>query len=168
MCPLCLISWLIVAIVVIIAAIRKEMFYPSMALATAQTDLANVPIDSYFKVFPKEWYGQNGLVIVYHYTKWCQYCARMRPVWDTIKAELSGPSYSGITFIENDEDENPNQFVTSYPTIIKYYKGKSKIYEGPALRDPLKRFILSPQMVTTYGHTGTPLMANSQQDIYIP
>lgn len=87
--------------------------------------------------------GKNSIVVGLHYVDWCGYCKRMRPVWDKVRDELSGPEYSGITFVENNEDLRPTPGVVGYPTIIRMRNGKAEQYAGRADGEQLKDFILN-------------------------
>lgn len=101
---------------------------------------------------PKEEYGENAIIVGLHYTTWSVYCDYMMPIWDKLKAEFEAdPKFSGIMMVKNDEQLNPTRGIKKYPTIRKYIGGKARDYEGIIDYYRLRNFILSPNIVNTYG-----------------
>jgi thiol-disulfide isomerase/thioredoxin len=62
---------------------------------------------------------------VLHYTPWCGYCTRIKPVWRHVARE--NPH---LRFLEINEDVAKTPTVSSYPTIIARATGAR--YAGPA------------------------------------
>lgn len=92
-------------------------------------------------------YGQylteNGppIVVGLHHTNWCGYCKQMMPIWERVKADLAGQN---IKFVEFDEDKVHTPWVDGYPTIVKVNRlGKSSKYQGRAVYEDLKAFVLN-------------------------
>lgn len=106
------------------------------------------PIRSYYKSLPE---SESKITVGLHYTNWCPYCKKMKPVWEAVKSNLSGDRFKQLVMFENDEEINPTPGVTSYPTIIKYRGGKAREYKGVADYEQLRTWILSPFIVDTYG-----------------
>jgi len=75
--------------------------------------------------------------VTLHYTEWCSFCKKMKPVWQQVKNDLGGQ----VRFIEVDEDKNPTPGITGYPTIVKY-DGNYSRYSGEADARKLKQWIL--------------------------
>lgn len=118
----------------------------------ANTNIVHGPVSSYYKTFTAESQGKNAIVVGLHYTNWCGYCKRMKPIWEQVKKDLSSPAYSGVKMIENDEQANPTPGIDGYPTILKMQHGKTVKYEGRADYDQLRTFILdASNIVPTYG-----------------
>ena len=110
------------------------------------------PVLSYYKSVNEGSGKPPGSIIVgLHYTDWCGYCKEMKPVWQEVKASLSGPEFASVIMFENNEDDNPTQGVSSYPTVIKYQDGKARRYQGRKDFDELRTFILTPNTPTTFG-----------------
>ena len=107
------------------------------------------PVLSYYKSLPES--TSDKIVIGMHFTNWCGYCKQMKPVWQEVKASLKMEGNGGVLMFENDEEASPTQGVDSYPTIIKYQGGKARRYRGRADYDELRKFILTPFTVTTFG-----------------
>lgn len=114
-------------------------------------NMVPAPVLSYYKSLPADKFGSGNMVIGLHFTNWCGYCKQMKPVWQEVKASLKMEGNSAVTMFENDEEETPTQGVDSYPTIIKYQEGKARRYRGRADYDELRKFILTPFTVTTFG-----------------
>jgi len=75
--------------------------------------------------------------IYYHYTEWCGYCKRLKPVWNSVKGRMSHRAF----FIENDEDKQQTPNVNSYPTIIAHVNGQQIKYDGGKTEDELMKFV---------------------------
>lgn len=111
---------------------------------TGNPDIVSAPIVSYYNKYTKEKHGENSLVVGLHYTEWCGYCKRMKPVWAQVRKNIeSNPDLSGVKFIEIDEDKTPTAGITSYPTIIRYKDGRAREYKGVADYDIIRSFILN-------------------------
>jgi len=95
-----------------------------------------------------EWMGVKGVTVVLHYTDWCGYCKRMKPVWADVKKNLSNDS--NITFLENNEDEKPSPDVKGVPAIFRYENGEVKKYNGPAEYQQLYNFIKEASLPSVY------------------
>jgi len=118
----------------------------------ANTNIVHGPVNSYYKTFTESEHGKNAIVVGLHYTDWCGYCKQMKPIWEQVKRDLSGPEFSGILMIENDEQAKPTPGIDGYPTILKMQHGKTVKYQGRADYDQLRTFILNASnMVPTYG-----------------
>lgn len=76
--------------------------------------------------------------LYYHYTTWCGYCKKMRPIWDEIKAEMSSSAF----FIEVDEDVAHTPSITSYPTVVAHINGEQVKYSGGYTKAELKKFVV--------------------------
>lgn len=146
--PLACIGLLLAALLVIVMLTHRcksEGF-------TGDGNVVSEPISSYYKSFRSDQYGKDAMVVGLHYTDWCGYCKLMKPVWNKLKDDLSkDPNYSGIMFVENNEEENPLRGISGYPTIIRYRGGKAQKYDGRAEYEQLKRFVLSPLSNPTFG-----------------
>ena len=81
----------------------------------------------------------NKKIVMLHYTSWCPYCQKMKPVWESVKQSYTGE----ILMIENDEEKSPTPTITGYPTIILHANGKNIKYSGNADRQSLMDFIKS-------------------------
>lgn len=75
--------------------------------------------------------------IYYHYTEWCGYCKKMKPMWNNIKARMSDRAF----FIENDEDKNRTPNVNSYPTVMAHIDGQQLKYDGGYVEEELTAFV---------------------------
>lgn len=75
--------------------------------------------------------------IYYHYTAWCGYCKKMKPLWDEVKAEMSNDAF----FLANDEDQTQTPGVNSYPTIIAHMNGEKIKYDGGYNKKELLAFV---------------------------
>lgn len=115
------------------------------------SNMVHKPVHSYYKTYSAKQFGKDSIVVGLHYTNWCGYCKRMKPIWEKLKKEFNTPEYSGITMIENDEEKAPTPGIDHYPTIYKYRGGKMREYKGLADYDQLRTFILTPMTVETYG-----------------
>lgn len=63
-----------------------------------------------------------------HYTNWCGFCKKMKPVWERVKEALST---SGIEFHEVDEDIAKTPGINGYPTIeMLDENGYRRLYSG--------------------------------------
>jgi thioredoxin 1 len=79
-------------------------------------------------------------VIRLHYTNWCGFCKKMKPVWEQVKNELGGK----VNMVEIDEEVAKTPGIQGYPTIIKNRAGKAaEKYSGEIDAQKLKQFILS-------------------------
>lgn len=136
--------FIVLAILVIYISYSLLTVYSDGEKFVGDTTVVNDPIMPYYRTFDARSQGQHSIVVTLHYTDWCSYCKRMKPVWEKVKQSLSGPQYSGITFVENDEDKFPTVGVESYPTIVKLREGKARKYLGRADFDQIRKFILSP------------------------
>lgn len=75
--------------------------------------------------------------IYYHYTEWCGYCKKMKPMWASVKSQMQGRAF----FIENDEDQNRTPNVSSYPTVIAHVDGQQITYNGGYTEAELMKFV---------------------------
>ena len=73
----------------------------------------------------KENYSGRPIVVL-HYTNWCGWCKKMKPIWEKVKA--ANPN---MTFQEVDEDKAKNPWIKSYPTILLYTNKVHKYEGGP-------------------------------------
>jgi thiol-disulfide isomerase/thioredoxin len=62
-----------------------------------------------------------------HYTAWCPYCKKMKPLWERVKETLGT---SGIEFYEVDEDVAKTPGITGYPTIQMLDENGNRRYYG--------------------------------------
>jgi len=156
-----LIAAAIILIIIYIAVTHESSpFYGKLPFITNifsaegfQGDVNMVPesVLSYYKSLETEKYGEAKIVVGFHYTNWCGYCKQMKPVWQEVKASLNNSNFSSVVMLENDEEKNPTQGVSMYPTIIKYQDGKARRYKGRYDFDELRSFILTPFTVTSFG-----------------
>jgi thiol-disulfide isomerase/thioredoxin len=79
----------------------------------------------------------NAPTIYYHYTAWCGYCKKMRPIWDEVKATYGGRAF----FIEVDEDVVHTPTVSSYPTVIAHINDTKITYSGGYTEPALAKFV---------------------------
>ena len=91
-------------------------------------------------------YGVN--TVRFHYTNWCGFCTRMKPVWNEVKLNL-GNKYH---FIEIDEDIAKTPGITSYPTIM-FTDSRSAVHVYPGKNDvnELASWILSFYIIKIVG-----------------
>ena len=141
---------LILSIIIVIVILLFYVFYKNESFIS-NNNVISMPIRSYYSTFMEDEYGKNSIVVGYHYTPWCGYCKLMKPIWEKLKIHLGRPEFSGIKLIENNEQTNPIKGINSYPTILKYYGGKARKYEGLADYNQLMRWVLTPTHVDTYG-----------------
>jgi thiol-disulfide isomerase/thioredoxin len=84
----------------------------------------------------------NTRRIYLHYTNWCGYCKKMKPVWAQVKEALKD---SGLQFIEVDEDIAKTPGVNSYPTILMLDEnGYRHQYPGWIEFESLRAWCVSP------------------------
>jgi thiol-disulfide isomerase/thioredoxin len=114
-------------------------------------NMVPAPVLSYYKSIPSSKFGEGKIVVGMHFTNWCGYCKQMKPVWQEVKASLKMEGNDSVVMFENNEEDIPTQGVDSYPTIIKYQDGKARRYRGRSDYDELRKFILTPFTVTTFG-----------------
>lgn len=107
------------------------------------------PVRSYYKKMTAEKYGENAVVVGLHYTDWCGYCKRMKPIWEQVKESLK--DHTAVVMVENDEDKNPTPGIDAFPTIYKMRNGKLHKYNDRADFNSLRQFILSTSAGQTYG-----------------
>lgn len=84
-----------------------------------------------------------------HYTDWCPACQVMKPVWHEVAEELQ--NVSDVTMIMVDEEKTPTVGITAYPTIIRSRDGLTQNYHGRPDARQLRDWIMSTNMITTYG-----------------
>jgi thiol-disulfide isomerase/thioredoxin len=88
----------------------------------------------------------NTRRVTLHYTNWCGYCKKMKPVWDQVKKASAG---SGIIFSEVDEDIAKTPGVNGYPTIIMLdERGQRSKYIGQADFATLRNWIVAPVSIS--------------------
>lgn len=75
--------------------------------------------------------------IYYHYTGWCGYCKKMKPIWEDVKAEMGNESF----FLANDEDQTQTPGISSYPTIMAHVNGQKIKYDGGYNKKELAAFV---------------------------
>ncbi len=101
--------------------------------------------------FKEQYLGDRGIsgqtlngqrFAILHYTEWCSYCKRMKPIWEEAKHRMAGKA---ISMQENDEDKQPTAGVNKYPTIYLLDEyGHKREYHGPADLITLTQFLLAP------------------------
>jgi thiol-disulfide isomerase/thioredoxin len=86
-----------------------------------------------------ERYGASPRVVTLYYTNWCGHCAKMKPVWEQVRASCRG---RGIVFAESDEEKNHTPGIDSYPTIrmVTEY-GVTEQYRGRPDFTELNRWV---------------------------
>jgi thiol-disulfide isomerase/thioredoxin len=82
--------------------------------------------------------------VVLHSTKWCPACKMVKPLWEELKKD-EGSNYN---FIENDEDLNPTQSVTSFPTFSLIVGNRRHFYKGERSLEMIKKWLFLPQTDT--------------------
>ena len=65
-------------------------------------------------------------VVRLHYTNWCPWCKKMKPIWEESKKSLGNI----IHFEENDEDIQKTSGIAGYPTILLHSQGRVYKYDG--------------------------------------
>ena len=100
--------------------------HAQLALSCEAMSAENADVDSSLKP-----------TIYYHYTEWCGYCKKMKPMWNNIKARMSDRAF----FIENDEDKNRTPNVNSYPTVMAHIDGQQLKYDGGYVEEELTAFV---------------------------
>lgn len=110
---------------------------------TGNPNVVPMPVQSYYKTYSQKNNASDTIVVGLHYTDWCGYCKRMKPIWYELKKNLSGPEFSAVVMFENDEDANPTAGVSSYPSIFKMRNGLVEKYHGRSDYDQLRAFILA-------------------------
>lgn len=95
----------------------------------------------YYKCGFEFFSGSNKRVFL-HYVDWCPHCTAMKPVWQSVKADLAG---SGIVFKEINEEKTKSPGINSYPTILLVDAGgKLHKYIGGPDYNSLRRWIVAP------------------------
>ena len=90
---------------------------------------------------------ESTRVITLHYTNWCGYCKRMKPIWAAVKAA----GRTGVRFVEIDEDVTKTPGITGYPTITKVDElGRKYTYNGPADYDALLTWVSAPTATPSF------------------
>jgi len=100
------------------------------------------------KEFIKKEEGHEESVEVYYfYTKWCPYCKKARPAWDSIKDTQKNVNGKAVYFKEVDCEKNEklaDQYgVEGYPTI-KLVKGNEVVdFDAKPTKESLTQFLKS-------------------------
>ena len=80
--------------------------------------------------------------IYFHYTNWCGFCKKMKPVWEGVKVALKD---TGMEFYEIDEDIAKTPGVNSYPTILMIDEhGYRQQYPGSIDFEKLRAWCAAP------------------------
>jgi len=117
------------------------------------------PVYSTYSSFSElDAHNRRGKIIIgFHYIKWNQQCKLIRPIWDALKADMapgriggglwpvSSPyaDWSGIVFVENDEEEAPTPGIDSVPTLVRFEAGKLHVYRGPFTYKRIREWVLN-------------------------
>lgn len=125
-------------LIAIIFALLTYLLRAKTEHYTGNYNVVPRPVISYYKYAAPT---NDNIVVGLHYTNWCGYCKLMKPIWDQVKLNLAGYN---VVFLENDEELAKTPGISSYPTIIRYYKGEARQYEGRADYDTLRSWILNP------------------------
>lgn len=84
----------------------------------------------------------NTRRIYLHYTNWCGYCKKMKPIWAQVKETLAD---TALEFHEIDEDIAKTPGVNGYPTIIMIDEnGFRHQYPGGIDFEKLRSWCASP------------------------
>lgn len=84
----------------------------------------------------------NTRRVYLHYTDWCGYCKKMKPIWAQVKETLAE---SMIQFYEIDEDVAKTPGVNGYPTILMIDEnGYRHQYPGGIEFESLRAWCVSP------------------------
>lgn len=82
-------------------------------------------------------FSASGPVVEFHYTDWCGYCKKMKPIWYSIKGDIPG-----VKFVEIDEDKAKTPGITGYPTILLKHNGQTKTFNNVYDSSALKNWIM--------------------------
>jgi thiol-disulfide isomerase/thioredoxin len=89
--------------------------------------------------------GGVSRVVTLHFATWCGACTAFRPTWDKMK---STTNISGLTFTENNEEDNPTPSIVNYPTISCIDEwGYRYVYYGPRTQEAIVAWAMAPSMV---------------------
>lgn len=84
----------------------------------------------------------NVRKIYFHYTNWCGFCKRMKPIWAEVKDALKDTE---MEFYEIDEDIAKTPGVNGYPTILMIDEhGYRQQYPGEIDFEKLRNWCVSP------------------------
>jgi len=81
--------------------------------------------------------SSNKPTIYYHYTTWCGYCKKMKPIWADVKSEMGNVAF----FIALDEDVAKTPNISSYPTVMAHVNGQQIKYDGGYTKNELVVFV---------------------------
>jgi thiol-disulfide isomerase/thioredoxin len=89
----------------------------------------------------------NTRRVYLHYTNWCGFCTKMKPVWAQVKETLAE---SAIEFYEVDEDVAKTPGVNGYPTILMIDEnGYRHQYPGGSDFTTLREWCVAPALQKT-------------------
>lgn len=84
----------------------------------------------------------NTRRVYLHYTNWCGFCKKMKPIWAQVKETLAE---TAVEFYEIDEDVAKTPGVNSYPTILMIDEnGFRHQYPGAYNFEQLRSWCVSP------------------------
>lgn len=84
----------------------------------------------------------NTRRIYLHYTNWCGFCKRMKPIWESVKSTLTDTT---LEFYEIDEDVAKTPGVNGYPTILMIDEnGFRHQYPGEPDFEKLRAWCIEP------------------------
>jgi len=101
---------------------------------------------NYYKEYSEA--NHDKIVVILHYIDSCVLCDKALSVWYDLKSEINNDrDYSSVILMENDETKSKTVGMVNYPTIIRYHKGRTELYEGDINDVKLRRFILRANYV---------------------